>query len=60
LHPIQLLLGSLLIEAEACQLSFPPGCLTNSENVVQDHQKAAAINAVITGHVLERSFFILS
>jgi hypothetical protein len=36
------------------------GRSTNSENIVQDGQKAAAINAVIACHVLDRSLFVSS
>jgi hypothetical protein len=35
---------------------FASGRQTNSENVVQDGQKAAAIIAVIACHVLDRPF----
>jgi hypothetical protein len=41
-------------------LLFAPGRPTNIENIVQDGQKAVAIIAVITCHVLDRSFFISS
>jgi hypothetical protein len=60
LYPLQLLLGGLLIEAEAGEIIFAPGPYTNSENVVQYSKKAAAIIAEIACHVLDRSFFVLS
>ncbi len=44
-YPLQLLLGGLLIDAEAGQLTQ---LTTNSESVVQDGQKAPAIITAIT------------
>jgi hypothetical protein len=48
----QLLLGGLLIDAEANQLTLRPQPTTNSENVFQDCQKATAIIVVIAWHFL--------
>jgi hypothetical protein len=51
-HPLQLLLGGLLIDAEADQLTLHPQLTTNPENVFQDCQKAVAIITVIAWRVL--------
>jgi hypothetical protein len=51
-YPLQLLLGGLLIDAEADQLTLHPQLTTNSENVFQECQKAVAIIAVIAWRVL--------
>ncbi len=39
-------------------LLFVPGRPTNSENIVQDGQKAVAVIAVIAWHILHRCFFV--
>jgi hypothetical protein len=46
-YSLQLLLGGLLIDVEASQFTFHPQVTTDSENIVQDCQKAVAIIALI-------------
>jgi hypothetical protein len=41
-------------------LVFVPGRPTNIDNVVPDGQKVVAVIAVITWHILNRSFFVSS
>jgi hypothetical protein len=50
--PPHILLGGLLIDAEADQLTLCPQLTTNSDNVFRECQKATAIIAVIAWCVL--------